>query len=334
MNSPTNNRSLLGASLLLAALSPLSLTADTYDFTTSGDWNLGTNWTNKTANPNTSGTVPGSSDLASIFSSSATPTTGTIGTATVNSLRVVSGGTLNIASTDNLTVKTSFSLGSIGSNSATVNQTGDSVVSAETLDISAGTSQATTSYTINDGELNLSSMAVGTTTSTLGNSGKNGTFTISGGSVSSSGAIRVGGSTAFAKGNFTVTGTSASVSADSMTLDATSTLRFNFGSTGVDDIALTNALTIIDGAKLVADGTSFSGGAGTYQLIDAGSISGGFLVGDITLQHFAGFTCSLSYLGNDVSLTLTAIPEPATYATLAGLGILGFAVCRRRKSAA
>lgn len=41
---------------------------------------------------------------------------------------------------------------------------------------------------------------------------------------------------------------------------------------------------------------------------------------------------TLAQLGNDLVLSYVAVPEPATYASLAGLGILGFVASRRRRS--
>ncbi|HEY9248712.1 MAG TPA: PEP-CTERM sorting domain-containing protein, partial [Rariglobus sp.] len=80
-----------------------------------------------------------------------------------------------------------------------------------------------------------------------------------------------------------------------------------------------------------------SGGftAGTYTLIDA---SGATLL-SIGVTSFelgttiAGYDFSFSQVDNQFLLTATAVPEPATFAALAGLGVLVLAAQRRRSRA-
>jgi hypothetical protein len=78
--------------------------------------------------------------------------------------------------------------------------------------------------------------------------------------------------------------------------------------------------------------------AGTYELFQfytdgagsvtatSGVISSGFTLG----SGLSGFTSALNYNAGSISLTVSAIPEPSSYAALLGAGILGYAVCRRR----
>jgi autotransporter-associated beta strand protein len=82
-------------------------------------------------------------------------------------------------------------------------------------------------------------------------------------------------------------------------------------------------------------GTVFSGTFGTSSY-DNVSVSGTALdkVGSVFSATIAGVTYSYDDSQNSLTITgASAIPEPSTYAALAGLGILGFAVYRRRRQA-
>jgi hypothetical protein len=70
------------------------------------------------------------------------------------------------------------------------------------------------------------------------------------------------------------------------------------------------------------------------------TIAGSFVLGSITADSTTaafgtaatnGGAFSFTQTGNDIYLTYTAIPEPSTYAVLAGFATLGLAAYRRRR---
>jgi autotransporter-associated beta strand protein len=122
----------------------------------------------------------------------------------------------------------------------------------------------------------------------------------------------------------------------------------NFGSGAVTVISggkltLGNNQSIADSAKLTFASSSLTGSinldfSGTETV---GSVFNSFTSTFLNLnagQSYSASELNSLFTGNAVftgkgSLTIaSAIPEPSTYAALAGLGILGFAVARRRRS--
>jgi hypothetical protein len=165
----------------------------------------------------------------------------------------------------------------------------------------------------------------------LAQTGEEGTYNLSGGTLNATGGITINDNSLFS-----LQGDSASVSASSLTLSANETgadptLDFQLGSTGVNAIALTGAFQINSpDAVLSIDGSAFTGGPGTYELVTYGSRTGTFPdPSNISLTgSFNGLQTAISYDADSLNLVLT-VPEPSTVLGLLGLGAA--AVMRRRR---
>ena len=88
-----------------------------------------------------------------------------------------------------------------------------------------------------------------------------------------------------------------------------------------------------------AYGNDFGGfnfnAAGTYNLIGFSSISGSFVAADFSAVNStvgAGFTGGFDLDGTRLAYVVSAVPEPSTFAALAGLGAIAVAVGRRRRA--
>ena len=184
----------------------------------------------------------------------------------------------------------------------------------------SGTNTYTGGTTVNGGTLNLSG-SLASTTIAVGNGAtfnysKPGTNVLSKNFTLNEGASLLGsvGTNSFASsGTTTVAADLTSGSFTAITLGA-------FVKSGILNFNLTNIE------------------AGTYSLFAGTTPTGAFTsvtgTGFNVVSAFAGtvgaFEYSFANVGNTLTIT-SAVPEPATYATLAGLGILGFAVYRRRR---
>lgn len=176
----------------------------------------------------------------------------------------------------------------------------------------------------------------------------NGAFNFTTGNVQSGSAINfVGGTHDFgtrlgvahfgAGGTIRVTGSGATIAMGQTANMNGATFDYIFDSVGVSSLDFESYVQGGTKPGLVSvDGSSYTGGSGEFTLITAGGASG--LIAEITNTTVSGFS-ALDYttaitqdLANDrVYLTVTAVPEPETFALLGGLLALGYVMVRRRR---
>ena len=236
------------------------------------------------------------SSILTINGSSTTAYTGQIsdsGTGKTLSLNIGGTGQLTLSNTSALTYN----------GSTTVSGTGTLKLGSTT----AVNLTNTASITVNGGTLTS-----GTGNSTLGVGG----FSMVSGNLTPGGSGAIGSFTLAANQTFTTTGGTLNFD-----LLGSSTANYDqiLGS-GSGAFSLTGTTLALSGA--------FSSVAGTYQLFSGfggtNSISGLNITG-----LGSGLSGSLDTTG---LLTISAIPEPSTYAALAGTVMLGFSALRRRRN--
>lgn len=228
--------------------------------------------------------------------------------------------------------------------------------STSKLTISGATTDTFTG-SINDGAtggVSLSFERAGTGTTLLnGTSAYRGTTTVSGGTLSlgsnlsGTGSVTVSGGTLASSvaavnlglGNFSMTSGALAANGAGIgtyTLAATKTftasggtLDFTLGSAFTSDKIFgsgVGSLFNLSGATLSLSGTTSV--AGSYTLFSG--FTGTNVVAGLVINGLdSGFTGSL---GTDGILTVSAIPEPSTFAALFGTAALGVALLRRRET--
>jgi autotransporter-associated beta strand protein len=221
------------------------------------------------------------------------------------------GGTFSGAIIDHATGTGTMSLAKTGSGTVTL----------------AGPSTFTGGTTVSAGTLTLgSSTAL---------SGATGDFTLAGGTLGTSvSSTTVGGNLMFSSGSIDLNGTSAGTltlaSGKNFSMSG-GTLNFTLGSS-YDQIvsAGSGALSFIGGTiSFDVAGVGFSY-ASSYQIFSGfGSAS----FGSLTLSGFdtAAYAANISSSGA-LSFSAAAVPEPSTYAFIAGVFALSCAVLHRRRS--
>jgi len=197
---------------------------------------------------------------------------------------------------------------------ANIYSTGGTVINAGTLlaNNTSGSATGTGALTVNS-------------TGTFGGSG-----TVSGAATANSGSFLAPGASSGAVGTLTF----ASTLNISGLAGGSSGLLFNLDTVGASDKIVSGALTIGSGVLDFNDFsfTTLGGyGVGDYTLFSASSIIG--TLGSNLTGTVGGLNGSLAVVGNDVVLSVTAIPEPSTYAAIAGaLTLGGVLIARRRRS--
>jgi hypothetical protein len=276
-------------------------------------------------------TATDTSDIRTIGGSNTSGTAAFSGTITLNAFAASgTGSSLRVTSASGGTVDFSGNI-TDGSNSVALLLNGTGSVRftrAAGMNYDGGTTVSSGTLLVN----NTSGSGTGTgavsvnSTATLGGSG-----IISGNTTLAAGSFLTPGASAGAAGNLTFGG-----NLDISGLAAgTGGLLFDLGAAGAGDkITLsTGALSIGSGVLDFNDFsfTALSGfGAGVYTLIGTSTSIVGTLGTNLT-GTVSGLDASLSLSGNDVILTVTAIPEPSAFAVLLGASALGAVALSRRK---
>jgi autotransporter-associated beta strand protein len=169
----------------------------------------------------------------------------------------------------------------------------------------AGTSSASYAGVIENGSGTLAVTKEGSGTQTL-----TGANTFTGGLTVSAGAVATDTTGTFGAGNVNVVASAVLTFGNNTSIIDTATLTF--ASTSTINLNFTGAETV---GSVFNSVTSTALAAGTY---DAAGLN----------AYFGGIS---AFTGTG-SITVSAVPEPATYAAMAGLGVLGLAAFRRRRS--
>lgn len=179
-----------------------------------------------------------------------------------------------------------------------------------------------------EGTVEILSGGTLTTLLARSNSGSDrGNFLISGtGTLNATNELRITNN-----GFVSLDGDAATVTAGAFNAQAGGTLNFDFSTTDNSIVATTGAFNISTGSLLEIDLTSFTPTTGTFELVTFSSIVGSYALADISITPLAGgLTASIDYDAD--SMNLTIVPEPGTYALLAGLSGLAFVMIRRRRA--
>lgn len=183
----------------------------------------------------------------------------------------------------------------------------------------------TSAATDGRGILNVSA---GTFTANNVNVGANnyaiGVLNISGGTFSVNNIIV--DQNADTQGFINISGT-PTISGNNLTLNENADLSFALTATGVADITLAGTFDVNTGADLSVDASAYTGGSGTYELIQFGTLGDSMWASSAVTGLSGGLTGSIVF--DSDSMNLVIIPEPTTSALL-GLVSLGLIVRRRR----
>ena len=249
--------------------------------------------------------------------------TGTLGTSAATSPNVTVNGILDLvasaATGRTVSVKSLVGSGSVFGSMVTTN------TFTTTLALNGTSASTTFAGTISNGAgtgaLSLSKTG-GSTQILSGTNTYTGTTTISGGTLQLGAANAIAQSASVVlSGGTLANGGAFNQTFGTLNLTANSTIDLTAG--GAFAFADSHSLTWTSGKILTITGSYIAND------LRFGTDSGG-LGSNLSQIVWTGYTLN----GLDASgyLLASAIPEPATYAALAGLGILGFAAYRRRKT--
>ena len=295
---------------------------------------------------------------------STTSNTGTlrIGGGTSSTWKIQEGRTLTIGTNTNVTAQAAGKTLTITGNGTTglgnVVFNGNVGSSSLALAINGtGTNSSGGNVSFNGAANGLGSLTITNATANFASGGTTpGTVTVNSGGVLAgtgtlSGAVTVNGSlrpnTAPANAASRINFSNAS---SSLTLNSSATTTFDLDGANYTGVTSTGA-TAFNGALAINLINSLSTGTYSYNLFDFGSQSGSFSsvgitsVGSLTRNGASSGTgtwsgnyglSSYQFSESDgvLGITVSAIPEPSTWAAFAGLSGLAFAAGRRRRRAA
>ena len=261
-------------------------------------------------------------------------TMGDLSNGTTTSLAAqTTGRTLNINGDGTTAMGSVVFNGNVGSNNLAIAIDG------------TGTSSSGGSVAFNGVTNALGSLSITNATATFASGGTtSGTVTVNSGGVLSglgtfSGAVTVNGG--LRPNALPVNDTSRLSFTSSLTLAGTSVTTFDFDGANFTGVSVTGASSLGGGLNF-----SFTGSAldGTYDLFNFGTApTGSFASVNVTSIGALTFSSgiwsgtfggkSYEFTESTGDLVISAVPEPSSFAALAGLVGLGFAASRRRRSA-
>lgn len=266
------------------------------------------------------------------------------GTLAVGTLRIGERpGTSVVSATYNLTngtLKAAAITAGAGSATRTFNWTGGTLQNFDvSSDLAIGSGIA---LTLGSGANNQTFLVDAARTITLnGSVAGTGVFTKSGAGTLAFGANNALASTAginLAAGSLDLK--TFTTSAASLALSNGVTVKFDPSSATIDNpaalLSLAGAFTeTLDGGGYGVDFSGFSfNTAGSYKLVSFTSVSGTFAASDFAAANLtlgSGLNGAFNLSGADLSYTVSAIPEPSSFAAFAGLAALGAVALRRRR---
>lgn len=233
------------------------------------------------------------------------------GAIATNGTLAVSGTGTTVGITGNLTMGARSGTAAVTS---TVNVSGGTLTVGGNLSEGAGAANITSTVNLSGGTLDMTkgNVVVDAFNFTGGTLKNVASFT---GNLNAQNAATLGFDAI--DGTFT-----AMTLAGSLTLGANSNLS----------LSLANGFTPVSGFTLIDNDGTGDSIAGTFATINGGAFGGG---NSFSLTNNTGtYNFTLNYAGgdgNDLVATLTAVPEPSTYAVLVGAMAVGFSVWRRRR---
>jgi hypothetical protein len=146
--------------------------------------------------------------------------------------------------------------------------------------------------------------------------------------------VGAGGSDSTNTGNTLAIGRTGQVAAGQVNISEEGTLAFDLGASGENGLLEAGTLTLNGGStlRLTASAAFVATDGAEWTLINASTIDGTFGAFDL-FDPGAGYAWNTDQLYSAGTLSIvvvTAVPEPATWATLAGLALLAFAEAVRR----